>query len=101
MAVGISTLKSFPVSRLKIGRTFLADIPLDSGNMALTSAIISLAQKLGLQVIAEGVETNAQAAFLLECGCEDIQGFLVSKPVPAEELCAYLSAKGNHYLLCQ
>lgn len=86
----LSTLKSFPVSRLKIDKSFLTDIPQDSGNMALTSAIVSLAQKLGLDVIAEGVETEAQAAFLRECGCEDIQGYFVSRPVPAEKLIDFM-----------
>jgi diguanylate cyclase (GGDEF)-like protein/PAS domain S-box-containing protein len=81
----LSALKSFPVSRLKIDRSFLTDIPGDAGNAALTAAIISLADKLGLEVIAEGVETEEQAAFLLDCGCECIQGYLISKPVPADE----------------
>ena len=79
----LSALKRFPVSRLKIDRSFVADIPNDEDDMAITSAIISLAQKLGLAVIAEGVETEAQAAFLLECGCTDIQGYLFSRPLPA------------------
>ncbi len=77
----LSALKRFPVSRLKIDRSFVTDIPHDADDMAITSAIVSLAQKLGLAVIAEGVETEAQAAFLRACGCTDIQGFLFSKPL--------------------
>lgn len=90
----LSALKRFPVSRLKIDRSFVADIPNDEDDMAITSAIVSLAQKLGLAVIAEGVETEAQAAFLLDCGCTDIQGYLFSKPLPANGFAAFLAASG-------
>jgi diguanylate cyclase (GGDEF)-like protein/PAS domain S-box-containing protein len=86
----LSMLKGFPLSRLKIDRSFIADIPGDADDMAITSAIISLAQKLGLAVMAEGVETEAQAAFLLEAGCRDIQGYLFSRPLPAGKLAALL-----------
>jgi diguanylate cyclase (GGDEF)-like protein/PAS domain S-box-containing protein len=81
----LSALKSFPVSRLKIDRSFLTDVPGDASNMTLSRAMISLAEKLGLDVIAEGVETEAQAAFLMESGCRKIQGYLVGKPMPAEK----------------
>jgi EAL domain-containing protein (putative c-di-GMP-specific phosphodiesterase class I) len=86
----LSALNSFPVSRLKIDRSFVADIPEDAGNMAITAAIVSLAQKLGLNVIAEGVETATQAAFLLQCGCEDMQGYYFSRPIDAEQCEALL-----------
>lgn len=88
----LSALKSFPVSQLKIDRSFLADIPGDVDNMAITSAIISLAQKLGLEVIAEGVETEEQARFLLDSGCVNIQGYLFARPVSANEFHAFLTA---------
>ena len=81
----LSALKSFPVSRLKIDRSFVADIPRDADDMAITSAIISLAQKLDLSVIAEGVETEAQAVFLLQSGCADMQGFLFGRPLPVDD----------------
>jgi diguanylate cyclase (GGDEF)-like protein/PAS domain S-box-containing protein len=86
----LSALKRFPVSRLKIDRSFVADIPDDADDMAITAAIVSLAQKLGLDVIAEGVETEAQASFLAECGCNAIQGYLLSKPLPPEDFAAFL-----------
>lgn len=88
----LSALKRFPLSRLKIDRSFIKDIPTDEDDMAITSAIISLGQKLDLSVIAEGVETEAQAAFLLDCGCSEIQGYLVSRPIPAAAFCEMLAA---------
>lgn len=86
----LSALKSFPVSRLKIDRSFVADIPDDADDMAITSAIISLAQKLDLSVIAEGVETEAQAVFLLKSGCTDMQGYLFGKPLCVDRFAAAL-----------
>lgn len=82
----LSTLKSFPLSRLKIDRSFITDIPGDADDMAITSAIISLARTLELDVIAEGVETDEQARFLADAGCFAVQGYLFSKPVPAEQI---------------
>ncbi|WP_162292598.1 GGDEF and EAL domain-containing protein [Hartmannibacter diazotrophicus] len=82
----LSALKSFPVSRLKIDRSFIAELPNDESDAAITSAVISMAQKLNLKVIAEGVETIAQAEFLREAGCHDIQGYLVSRPVQAAKI---------------
>ncbi len=87
----LSTLKRFPISRLKIDRSFIADIPGDSGDMALTSAIISLGKILELEVVAEGVETEEQMQFLATAGCEYLQGFLFSKPLPSSEIGALLS----------
>lgn len=86
----LSALKSFPVSQLKIDRSFLADIPGDADNMAITSAIVSLAQKLGLEVIAEGVETEEQARFLVGSGCVNIQGYFVGRPVPPADFLPFL-----------
>ena len=86
----LSVLKKFPLSRLKIDRSFIADIPSDSDDMAITSAIISLAQKLGLKVIAEGVETEQQAQYLVDSGCHEIQGYLFSRPITEEDFGALL-----------
>jgi diguanylate cyclase (GGDEF)-like protein/PAS domain S-box-containing protein len=77
----LSALKRFPVRRLKIDRSFVQDIPGDADDRAITGAIISLAQKLQMQVIAEGVETQEQVDFLAASGCDDIQGYFFSRPV--------------------
>ncbi|MDQ0319510.1 diguanylate cyclase (GGDEF)-like protein/PAS domain S-box-containing protein [Pararhizobium capsulatum DSM 1112] len=88
----LSALKRFPVKRLKIDRSFVMDIPFDEDDKAITSAIISLAQELGMEVIAEGVETEAQLEFLRDNGCNEIQGYFFSRPVPAEGLARLISA---------
>ncbi|MBM7046340.1 bifunctional diguanylate cyclase/phosphodiesterase [Rhizobium lusitanum] len=82
----LSTLRRFPLSRLKIDRSFIADIPEKAGDMAITSAIVSLGRTLELEVVAEGVETEEQVRFLEGAGCEMFQGFLFAKPLPASEV---------------
>jgi len=73
-----------PVDKLKIARSFTAELPGDEDQCAIVSAIIALAHALEIQVIAEGVENEAQRAFLVKCGCDYIQGFLIGKPVDAD-----------------
>ena len=84
-------LKRFPLLGLKIDRSFISESPHDLDDCAIVSAIISLAKTLGLEVLAEGVETQAQADFLLAAGCNEVQGFLLGRPVPPEELEQLLS----------
>ncbi|AOF81175.1 diguanylate cyclase domain protein [Methyloversatilis sp. RAC08] len=81
----LSHLKLMPLQRLKIDRSFVKDIESDPDDAAICAATISLAQNLGLSVVAEGVETDAQLAFLGNLGCECVQGYLFSKPLPAAE----------------
>ncbi|MCD2180865.1 sensor domain-containing protein [Rhizobium sp. GN54] len=80
----LSALKRFPVDRLKIDRSFVQDLPDDPDDAAIARAIISLAHTLQLRVIAEGVETREQLEFLRGAGCDEIQGYYLSKPVRAE-----------------
>jgi len=82
----LSYLKRFPIGKLKIDRSFSMDIPKDKNNASITSAIISLGHDLDMCVIAEGVETEAQFNFLQAQQCDEIQGYLFSKPVPPDEM---------------
>jgi len=82
----LSALKSFPVARLKIDRSFVRNLPHDENDRGIATAVISLGQKLNMRVIAEGVETDAQLEFLTANHCDEIQGFHFSRPVAPEAL---------------
>jgi diguanylate cyclase (GGDEF)-like protein/PAS domain S-box-containing protein len=80
----LAYLKLFPIHTLKIDRSFVKDIDHDANDAAICDTIVSLAHHLGLTVIAEGVESEIQMEFLRRAGCEMVQGYLISKPLPAE-----------------
>lgn len=82
----LSYLKRLPIDKLKIDQAFIQDLPDDEEDVGISKAIIALAKSLNLKVIAEGVETKEQKAFLLEHGCQNIQGYIYSKPIPADEI---------------
>ena len=86
----LSYLKMFPLDRLKIDGSFVCDIDNDPNDSAIVSAAVSLAHNLGLPVVAEGVETAAQALHLARLGCDELQGFHFSRPMPALEADAML-----------
>jgi EAL domain-containing protein (putative c-di-GMP-specific phosphodiesterase class I) len=88
----LNYLKRLPVDTLKIDRSFIDDIPHNSDDVAIARSIISLGHHLNLNIVAEGVETAAQAEFLLAHGCDEVQGFYFSRPVPAEEFETLLRA---------
>lgn len=80
----LSTLRAFPFDRIKVDRSFVVDMVTNSDAAAIVHSVIGLGRAMGLRVIAEGVETKAQAAMLRRAGCHDLQGYLVGKPMPAE-----------------
>jgi diguanylate cyclase (GGDEF)-like protein/PAS domain S-box-containing protein len=86
----LAHLKHFPIDSLKVDRSFIADVPVDEGNVAITQAIIAMARTLQLTVIAEGVETAAQFNFLRSRGCDEVQGYYFSPPLAFEEATALL-----------
>ena len=88
----LAYLKRFPIDILKIDRSFVRDIGSDASDAAIVAAIISLAHSLGLSVVAEGVEQQDQLIYLAGCGCDTIQGYMVSPPMRAEALEHFLLA---------
>jgi predicted signal transduction protein with EAL and GGDEF domain len=87
----LSYLRRFPLTTVKIDRSFVNDISQEAHGQALTDGIITLAHGLGMKVVAEGVETTAQLAHLRIRGCDEIQGYWLCKPVPADEVCKFMA----------
>ncbi len=86
----ISYLHRYPIDRIKIDRSFVSDIGEDGRGAGISNAILAMAESLGLGVVAEGVETEEQARHLVERGCREIQGYLISQAVTAEEFVRFL-----------
>lgn len=91
----LSALKRFPIARLKIDQSFVRDIPGDEEDKAIAKTIIALGHELNLKVIAEGVETEQQLEFLRAHGCDEMQGYLFSRPVPPAELAALVRMRAG------
>jgi diguanylate cyclase (GGDEF)-like protein/PAS domain S-box-containing protein len=90
----LSYLTRFPLASLKIDRSFVADVLNDAADATIVRTIVDMAHTLGFTVIAEGVELDSQAAFLRKLGCEQAQGFLFARPMPASDFGALLSTSG-------
>ncbi|QOP45488.1 bifunctional diguanylate cyclase/phosphodiesterase [Sulfurimonas paralvinellae] len=90
----LSYLKKLPVSKLKIDRSFIIDVPEDEDDVAIVRTIISLAKNLKLEIIAEGVETEGQVEFLVQEGCRNIQGYYYSKALTKTECEAFMKKHG-------
>ncbi|HVL74430.1 MAG TPA: bifunctional diguanylate cyclase/phosphodiesterase, partial [Noviherbaspirillum sp.] len=82
----LASLKQYPLDRLKIDRSFISGIPEDADDIAITEAIVAVGHKMGLELVAEGVETAAQRDFLRKAGCDFAQGYLLGRPVLPEAL---------------
>jgi diguanylate cyclase (GGDEF)-like protein len=92
----MSLMKQFPIDTIKIDRSFVRDLPVDTEDQAIAQAIISMGKALGMTVIAEGVETVEQETFLRNHACDEMQGFLFSKPLPAKQMADLLRAEPRH-----
>ena len=89
----LSSLRTLPIHRIKIDKAFVRDLPDDADDSAIVEAVVAMAHRLGLAVVAEGVETAAQEAFLRQAGCEEAQGFFYAQPMAPDELVAWLRAR--------
>ncbi len=95
----LSYLKRFPVDQLKVDRSFVTDLATDPDDAVIVQAIIALGHKLGLTVVAEGVETEEQLQFLRRCHCDEMQGYLFGMPMIASDFAALLRGQDfKHYL---
>lgn len=86
----LAYLKQLPLDALKIDRSFIKDLSEDANDAAITTAIVAMARSLGYRTIAEGVETQLQRQFLEACGCDEVQGYLLSRPLPPAEFSHWL-----------
>ncbi|GAA5232981.1 EAL domain-containing protein [Verticiella sediminum] len=91
----LSYLKNLPIDYVKIDRSFVRDINIDGNDAAISKAIISMAHNLGLRVVAEGVETEAQLEFLKRNRCDEFQGYFLARPMPLDDLVRFLERMGN------
>ena len=89
----LSYLKRFNIDTLKIDKSFVAAMPENAEDVAIATAVIALARSLDMSVVAEGVETQAQADILRELGCDEMQGYLLSRPLPPADLAAWLTQR--------
>ena len=89
----LAYLKRFPISTLKIDQSFMREVPNDPGDGAIVTTVVALAHSLGLKVVAEGVEQESQLAFLKQLGCDEVQGFYYSAPLPTNDFAEWVLAR--------
>lgn len=94
----LSYLKRFDIDTLKIDRSFVSELPHDPEDKAIATAIVAMGHSLHMKVVAEGVETQAQAQCLRELGCDEMQGYLLSRPMPPAQLLAWLTQRRTEQL---
>jgi EAL domain-containing protein (putative c-di-GMP-specific phosphodiesterase class I) len=88
----LAYLKRFPIDCVKIDRAFIKDMPENTDDVAIARTIVAMAKSLGLTTVAEGVETAEQLELLKTMGCDQIQGYFFSRPLPADDFMAYYRA---------
>ena len=93
----LSYLKMLPLHNIKLDRSFVRDIDAEPGGRAICSATVAMAHALGIKVVAEGVETEAQRDFLMALGCDYLQGWLFSKALPGPALAELIHARRREY----
>jgi diguanylate cyclase len=93
----LSYLKRLPASELKIDHEFVRDLTQDAEDAAIIAAIVALGRALNLKIVAEGVETVEQQEFLTRLGCTSLQGFLLGRPMPAEQMIEAVSLRSKVY----
>ena len=89
----LSYLRSFPFDTIKIDRSFVRDLPQRADCAAIIEAVASLARKLDMRSVAEGIETSEQLAAVTSSGCDEVQGYLFNRPVTASEISKILTSK--------
>jgi EAL domain-containing protein (putative c-di-GMP-specific phosphodiesterase class I) len=95
----LNYLRAFPFDKIKIDRSFMEDGHPAAESMAIISAVIGLGKSLGMSTTAEGIETEEQLKAVRSLGCDEVQGFLVSKPLPPEQATVWLSGQHTRELL--
>jgi EAL domain-containing protein (putative c-di-GMP-specific phosphodiesterase class I) len=90
----LAYLKRFPIDTLKIDKAFIKDMPANTDDVAIARTIVAMARSLGLVTVAEGVESTEQHELLKTMGCDQVQGFYFSHPLPADEFNVYYSEHG-------
>ena len=97
----MSLIKQFPIDTIKVDRSFVRDLPIDANDRAITKTVIALGKALNLTIVAEGVETPAQEAFLRDQHCDEIQGFLFTKPLAGDDFAVFAREHGIATLKAQ